>query len=398
MKKQNKQKGITLIALVITIIVLLILAGITINLTIGQDGIITKAQQAGKNYVDAANYENQMLKDFESMTDDILTNVTGGNGGGGSPVTPPAEVKVTGITLNKTSIEIAAGNTETLTATIAPSDATNKNLTWTSDNASVATVNDGVVTGVATGTATITVEAQDGSGKKATCNVNVNTLASKAQPGDYVEYDGGNGYTGLWRVLYNDATYGLQIISSGTAVEKYTLGGSTEAEVKASYNSAVDTLNSECAKYVNTSYATSGRCVGSNPLSPADAIADTDTVTLEWDSTDSGCKVADTNYETDYNAMQAANSQGDRIYAIGQLFWLASRYVDSDSSGASFKVNAVAPTGGKAPVPLWNVKSDGSSNPYSRSFYLRPVITLKSGIRTNSGDGSSGSPFKLVAM
>ena len=46
MKKQNA--GITLIALVITSIVLLILAGITINLTLGQDGIITKAQEAGK--------------------------------------------------------------------------------------------------------------------------------------------------------------------------------------------------------------------------------------------------------------------------------------------------------------------------------------------------------------
>ena len=63
MKKRNNvvgawcasQRGITLIALVITIIVLLILAGVTINLTLGENGILTTAQQAAKNYTDAQN-------------------------------------------------------------------------------------------------------------------------------------------------------------------------------------------------------------------------------------------------------------------------------------------------------------------------------------------------------
>lgn len=69
------QKGITLVALVITIIVLLILAGITISLVIGQDGIINKAQQAGKNYVDAAREENRQLQQFENTADQIIYNV-----------------------------------------------------------------------------------------------------------------------------------------------------------------------------------------------------------------------------------------------------------------------------------------------------------------------------------
>ena len=54
-----KNKGITLVALVITIIILLILAGITLNLTLGQNGIITRAQEAGKNYMDAAEREQE---------------------------------------------------------------------------------------------------------------------------------------------------------------------------------------------------------------------------------------------------------------------------------------------------------------------------------------------------
>jgi competence protein ComGC len=66
------QKGITLIALVITIIVLLILAGITINLTIGQNGIITTAQQAGKNYQQAAEDEQTQLAEFLGETTDKI--------------------------------------------------------------------------------------------------------------------------------------------------------------------------------------------------------------------------------------------------------------------------------------------------------------------------------------
>ena len=58
------KKGITLIALVITIIILLILAGIVINLTIGQKGILTRAEEAGRNYQEAAKKEDEMLSNL----------------------------------------------------------------------------------------------------------------------------------------------------------------------------------------------------------------------------------------------------------------------------------------------------------------------------------------------
>ena len=81
---------------------------------------------------------------------------------------------VSSIQLNKTSISIYNGKTKALTATVTPSDATNTAVTWTSSNTSVATVSSsGVVTGEARGTATITVTAKDGSGVKATCEVEV---------------------------------------------------------------------------------------------------------------------------------------------------------------------------------------------------------------------------------
>lgn len=81
-------------------------------------------------------------------------------------------VAVTGVSLNKSSATLNVGDTTTLTATVAPSNATNKNVTWTSSNTAVATVSNGVVTAKKAGTATITVKTADGN-KTATCSVTV---------------------------------------------------------------------------------------------------------------------------------------------------------------------------------------------------------------------------------
>ncbi len=81
-------------------------------------------------------------------------------------------VAVTGVTVTPESATVKVGKTTTLTATVAPSNATNKNVTWTSSNETIATVSGGVVTGVAAGTATITVTTEDG-GFTDTCAVTV---------------------------------------------------------------------------------------------------------------------------------------------------------------------------------------------------------------------------------
>ena len=87
--------------------------------------------------------------------------------------------KVTKVELNKTSLTLDVNESETLTATVTPDNATNKNVKWESSDTSVATVDvNGKVTAVAQGTATITVTAQDGSEEKATCSVTVNAAAA----------------------------------------------------------------------------------------------------------------------------------------------------------------------------------------------------------------------------
>ena len=89
-------------------------------------------------------------------------------------VTVKAKVyNVESVSLDKTNITLTEGDSETLTATVYPDNATNKNVSWKSSNTSVATVNNGVVTALKAGTATITVTTEDG-GKTATCQVTVN--------------------------------------------------------------------------------------------------------------------------------------------------------------------------------------------------------------------------------
>ena len=87
------------------------------------------------------------------------------------PIDPtPTNVEVSGVTLNQATLALKTGETGTLTANVQPANATNKTVTWSSSNTSVATVSNGTVTAVAEGTATITSTA---GSKSATCQVTV---------------------------------------------------------------------------------------------------------------------------------------------------------------------------------------------------------------------------------
>ena len=105
----------------------------------------------------------------------IYATTKDGNKVGTCSVTVNAKaISVTGVSLDKTTLTLTEGETSTLTATVAPANATNKEVTWSSSNTDVATVsNSGVVSAKAVGNATITVTTVDGN-KVATCSVKVN--------------------------------------------------------------------------------------------------------------------------------------------------------------------------------------------------------------------------------
>ncbi|HNX16640.1 MAG TPA: Ig-like domain-containing protein [Bacilli bacterium] len=81
-------------------------------------------------------------------------------------------ISVTGVNLNTTSSEVNLGSTLELTATVSPSNATNKNVSWSSSNSNIASVDNGTITPVQVGTADITVRTEDGN-YSAVCHVTV---------------------------------------------------------------------------------------------------------------------------------------------------------------------------------------------------------------------------------
>jgi hypothetical protein len=158
------------------------------------------------------------------------------DGGGGSNA-------VTGVILNKTTASIPVGGTETLTATVVPSDAAVKDIVWGSSNKSVATVTQsGVVNAVSVGTATITVITVDGY-KTAACAVTVSDSGSN--PGT-----GGGGLTNdidsalagtSWKDNINGNTITIAFTNDGI-----TWGGT-----------AGDLLNQTTSTYQGTGYSLS---------------------------------------------------------------------------------------------------------------------------------------------
>ena len=321
---RTHQNGVTLVTLVVTIIVLLILAGVAINLTIGNNGLFSRAQNAVNKYKEAEENELEILKELENKIADRDNNNDDSN------EDPPKEERI---------------------------------------------------------------------------------LAEIAQPGDYVEYDAGEtvftmrskeyntkDYTGSWQVLYNNDERKLQIISAGdvTNGKKLSMGG------KNGYQDCVSILNEFCAKFVNSDYAQSGRCVGSNPDNPKGsptaytAAAATDTRGLIV-----GMYAGDTTYQIDTNAMKNAKSQEESgIYSKGFVYWLASRQdtVWGDPLIRFYIRRAdVEYTG----YPEYDIVRGSSPANEDYEHYnahgVRPVITLNENIKTNDGDGTASNPYKLVS-
>ncbi|MFL0253352.1 Ig domain-containing protein, partial [Clostridium neuense] len=101
--------------------------------------------------------------------------------------------KVSQILLNKQTDELKGGETDILTASIEPNNATNKNIKWKSSDTSIATVDaNGKVTAVGNGTAVITASAADGSNANASCSVTVTNAQDPIKPIHEYTFDDDN--------------------------------------------------------------------------------------------------------------------------------------------------------------------------------------------------------------
>ena len=127
------------------------------------------------------------IPDGASLDTNGKLTVDGGTLTQNGTVTGGVTYKVTGVSLNTNSLTLYVGESSTLTTTITPDNATDKSVAWESDAPGVATVENGTVTAIKAGTATITATAADGSGEKATCTVTVN--AAETVPVQSVSLD-----------------------------------------------------------------------------------------------------------------------------------------------------------------------------------------------------------------
>ena len=225
------------------------------------------------------------------------------------------------------------------------------------------------------------------------------TIESTLKEGDYVWYEDANGTKQKCIVLYGPenakySSYGIQIITSDTVTNSYTLGSSDFNTSRKIYNGVITTLNEEAEKYrkKDDGIAEVARCVGSVPDNPNYDGAGMYTRSDSWFSSyNSTLKDTDTNYEADRNQM---NSQG--IHGIGKDYWLASRYVGAYSSNNYFYVRYVNTSGSLSRNGLCYVNSAGSTRGDSYDYGLRLVFHLKSGIKVTGGDGSEENPYTLA--
>ena len=127
------------------------------------------------NNTSIAKVENGIVTAVSAGNATITVTTEDGNHTATCEVT--VTVPVTGVMLSQTELSLVKGATATLSATVVPADATNKKVTWRSSNTSIATVENGIVTAVSAGNATITVTTEDGN-HTATCEVTVTVPAT----------------------------------------------------------------------------------------------------------------------------------------------------------------------------------------------------------------------------
>ena len=301
------------------------------------------------------------------------------------------------------------GGTAEITATL---EGVEGEVTWTSSDEETATIvgngNKATITAVKNGTVTITATC---GGKTANIVVTVEILPDGLEEGSEVELDADkDGTKEQWIVLYKEEGY-IELISKNT-MGSVTLGYDDPVAVKNatdidedesitdidkaiySFEHSVDTLNNYCDNLIKIENI-GVRSAGSNPNNPSYVNTnhtDDSFVTLlgswsdaarqKWNKYKMLVGTADTNYEKDFNKMEELN-----IKASDEDYWLASRYIKDNSSGAPFKAAVIL--GGIMTQRSWKehntmiliyfkgTSSEGNVDVKSFTYRVRPVIKLQ---------------------
>ena len=392
MKNHLRQsKAITLIALVITIIVLLILAGVTIASLTGNNGLLSRAVAAKEETEKAEEKERIELEVLGSITADgkideelIATNIK----------------KIEGLTYKNGNI---IGDTVTLPIAVKIGE-------------NIYTINE---SGEVKNAYVYSEDVQE----KLQVDIAAHTTPWVKFANNEQKY----------RVLYDASSdYGIEIISATNMGDTVPLGqndpagngvggagepGTNERAIW-SYHNAISTLNKAAEARIEAvappvGLVDSVRCVGSRPGNKNFKITDKYSNTLTpntnpyfstpnnynglleqgegvYGQNDGGWVIENHNYTKDWIQMENLE-----IKPTGAVYWLASRNVNASPSYTYFGVRLVRSTGGLANSGLVDVYSNGTFNSIEPSYGIRPIIYLTSKVQITGGDGSEGFPYVL---
>ena len=314
-------------------------------------------------------------------------------------------IPVTKVELNKTSLSLKEGGEETLTATVTPATATDKTVTWTSSDTDVATVENGKVTAVAEGTATITAKAGE---QTATCAVTV-----VAKDADIVAVTG---------ITLNKTTLSLEeggketltaTVLPATATNKTVTWSSDKTDVAtvdsngkvtavaegtATITAKAGDQTAECAVTVTAAVALTGISLDKETLSLAEGKSETLTATLEpegakaditWSSSDTGVATVDSNGKV--TAVAAGNAE---ITATAGAHKATCTVTVTEADKISFFVDS---SEADFEVKKFAAGSDITGNSL---FTLNATVAMETSFGNSYGalqDGSNAVSFKNMA-
>ena len=411
LRKIKKQvKGITLIALVVTIIVLLILAGIALNLTIGENGLFTRAQNAANTWQLAEQNEQQALQGFSDMIDEILNGPKPEDGTlaamyvkavedkcpGGAECTDPENHLHIGDYVDFKSL---TENMEEKNIQVLPSD-TGYNETQTY------TVNS------TTNQLNWQVLGYDAE------KMQVKLIAAtplKADGNDgYLKMENAESYVkGIKRLdtICSDIYGGIEGVAEARSVKIDDINGLLgveESEIRDINLDAVLNGNrnygdsiSDIVGWTPESYLNLLKKYGVNGTYELDTLYDTDSSNPVFAAIDDGEGTSNltgtvtgyyytVNGEADEGAPYVNTDEetyklifNDTDYGTGGAYWLSSPGVGAYSDHAFFGPGAVGIDGGLGRVGCGYYAFDSYGNDGGDGFGVRPVVSLESGVQAS---------------
>ena len=308
------------------------------------------------------------------------------------------EVKPTGITLDKTSLSLNANQTAQLTATVTPTNATNKTVVWTSSDNSVATVSNGVVTAVSAGTATIT--ATTSNGLTATAKVTVASAVTELVNNSTISSTSitkGNSITMTAKATGGKAPYTYTYFCKSPSSSSYTTLSTTTATTykhtpanTGNYSYAVkvvDAAGNKQVKYFTVKVSSATTALTNNSTISATSITKGDSITMTAKATGG---------TSPYKYKYYCKPEGATSWTALTGTTTATTYKHTPARAISYQYAVkVADSAGKTSTKYFTVKVSSAATPLANASTISATsITKGSSIKLTAKATGGTAPYK----